>query len=82
MSAQALIAAERKRSVRISGTCQLNSVEYSINADVDEPTAVFRFDVATDNEGRQNFNVEMNAEELFNFYQQLEMVQMKLDALK
>ena len=81
-AAQALIASERKRSARISGPVHLSSVDYSINADVVEPTAVFRFGAASDVDGCSDFNVEMNVDQLFSFYQQLELVQMKLDALK
>jgi hypothetical protein len=79
-----LISAERKRSSLISGPTRLSSVDYSINADTVEPTSVFKFGLNHDNDGinEEKFHLEMNAEELFNFYQQLETIQIKLDALK
>jgi hypothetical protein len=71
---------------------RLQSVDYSINANVNEPTAIFKFGLASDDASDvttsndvttpKNFHVEMNTDELFKFYQQLEMIQVKLDALK
>ncbi len=85
--AQGLISAERKRSSLISGPTRLSSVDYSINADTVEPTSAFKFGLNNDNNvddgiNEEKFHLEMNAEELFNFYQQLETIQLKLDALK
>lgn len=90
--AQALVSAERKRSVLISGPTRLRTVDYSINANVNEPTAIFKFGLTSDDTSdvtnsddittSNNFHVEMNPDELFKFYQQLETIQVKLDALK
>ena len=62
---------------------RLESVDYSINATEKEPTAIFKFGLSSDEQDNQEkFHLQMNSEQLFKFYQQLEMIQVKLDSLK
>ena len=62
---------------------RLEHVDYSINASVEEPTSIFKFSISSDEQDNQEkIHLQMNSEELFKFYQQLEMIQVKLDSLK
>jgi hypothetical protein len=68
---------------KIDLICRLQIVDYSINATVEEPTSVFKFSLSSDEQDNQvKFHLQMNSEELFKFYQQLKMIQVKLDSLK
>jgi hypothetical protein len=76
-----LVQAEKTRSALIAAENPVVQIDFSVNASVQEPTAIFKF--KTENNGTySNVFLEANTSELFKFYKELEIIQEKLDALK
>lgn len=79
--AKDLVQAEKTRSALISAQSPVVQVDFSVNGSSVEPTAIFKFKTESNGSFSDVF-LEANASELFKFYQELEIIQAKLDALK